>query len=78
MGEVVRVRHSSLPDLRASRCPTNRDEALNYKATPLYASQISNFEQGKREPPLMVLLAYARLAGVSIECLVDDKIKLPD
>jgi transcriptional regulator with XRE-family HTH domain len=47
-------------------------EALNYAKSPLYASQISNFEQGKREPPLMVLLAYARLAGVSVECLIDD------
>ena len=33
---------------------------------------------GKREPPLMVLLAYARLADVSMECLVDDKMRLPD
>jgi transcriptional regulator with XRE-family HTH domain len=53
-------------------------EALKYKASPLYASQISNFEQGKREPPLMVLLAYARLAGVSTDVLIDDKTKLPD
>jgi transcriptional regulator with XRE-family HTH domain len=53
-------------------------KALKYKDTPLYASQISNFEQGKREPPLMVLLAYARLADVTMECLVDDRVKLPD
>lgn len=53
-------------------------EALNYSQSPLYASQISNFEQGKREPPSMVLLAYARLAGVSVECLIDDKMKLPN
>lgn len=53
-------------------------KALKYKDTPLYASQISNFEQGKREPPLMVLLAYARLAGVSTDVLIDDKVRLPD
>jgi transcriptional regulator with XRE-family HTH domain len=64
--------------LRLGLSQTQLVEALNYKATPLYASQISNFERGKREPPLMVLLAYARLAGVSMECLVDDKMKLPD
>jgi transcriptional regulator with XRE-family HTH domain len=50
---------------------------LNYKASPLRASQISNFEQGKREPPLMLLLAYARLAGISTDVLIDDKMKLP-
>lgn len=64
--------------LRLGLSQTQLVEALKYKASPLYASQISNFEQGKREPPLMVLLAYARLAGVSMECLVDDKMKLPD
>jgi transcriptional regulator with XRE-family HTH domain len=52
-------------------------KALKYKDTPLYASQISNFEQGKREPPLMVLLAYARLAGVSTDVLIDDRMRLP-
>ena len=64
--------------MRLGLSQTQLVEALKYKATPLYASQISNFEQGKREPPLGVLLAYARLAGVSMECLVDDKVKLPD
>jgi transcriptional regulator with XRE-family HTH domain len=64
--------------LRLGLSQTQLVGALNYRATPLYASQISNFEQGKREPPLMVLLAYARLADVSMECLVDDKMKLPE
>ena len=64
--------------VRLGLSQTQLVEALKYRATPLYASQISNFEQGKREPPLMVLLAYARLADVSMECLVDDKMKLPD
>jgi transcriptional regulator with XRE-family HTH domain len=51
--------------------------ALRYKASPLRASQISNFEQGKREPPLMLLLAYARLVGISTDVLIDDKLELP-
>jgi len=51
---------------------------LNYKGSPLYASQISQYEQGNREPPLMLLLAYARLAGVSTDVLIDDKLTLPD
>ena len=51
-------------------------EALNYKATPLRASQISQYESGQREPTMMLVLAYARLAKVPMETLVDDKMKL--
>lgn len=51
-------------------------KALKYQASPLYPSQISNFEQGKREPPLMILLAYAKLAKVSTDVLIDDKLDL--
>jgi transcriptional regulator with XRE-family HTH domain len=51
---------------------------LGVKGEPLYPSSISLYEQGKREPPLLVLLKYARLAGVTMESLVDDKMKLPD
>ncbi len=39
---------------------------------------ISGYETGKREPPLPVLLKYARLAGVSTDVLIDDKLKLPN
>ncbi len=38
---------------------------------------ISAFELGTREPPLPVLLAYARLAGVSTDVLISDELKLP-
>ncbi|HEY0077975.1 MAG TPA: helix-turn-helix transcriptional regulator [Pyrinomonadaceae bacterium] len=51
---------------------------LNYRKSPLYASQISDFEQGKREPPVQVLLRYARVAGVPMEMLVDDALDLPN
>lgn len=53
-------------------------ERLNYKKSPLYASQISDFEQGKREPPLLVILQYARIAGFPMEALVDDEMDLPE
>jgi transcriptional regulator with XRE-family HTH domain len=39
--------------------------------------KISEFENGRREPSLLVLLKYARVAGVPMEDLVDDKIDLP-
>ncbi|HEV7396405.1 MAG TPA: helix-turn-helix transcriptional regulator [Pyrinomonadaceae bacterium] len=51
---------------------------LGVKGEPLYPSSITLYEQGKREPPLLVLLRYARLADVTMESLVDDKLKLPD
>jgi transcriptional regulator with XRE-family HTH domain len=51
-------------------------DALGYKATPLRASQISQYEQGQREPTMMLVLAYARLAGISTDVLIDDKMKL--
>lgn len=39
-------------------------------------SAVSNYELGTREPPLLVLLKYARLAGVIVDVLIDDKMKL--
>jgi transcriptional regulator with XRE-family HTH domain len=52
---------------------TEMVKALNYKASPLRAAQISQFETGRREPPLMLLLAYAKLAKISTDTLIDDR-----
>ncbi|HEV2861367.1 MAG TPA: helix-turn-helix transcriptional regulator [Pyrinomonadaceae bacterium] len=41
-------------------------------------TKISTYELGKREPPLMVLLEYARIANVYVEALIDDEVDLPD
>ncbi|HEX8178404.1 MAG TPA: helix-turn-helix transcriptional regulator [Pyrinomonadaceae bacterium] len=38
----------------------------------------SNYELGKREPPLILLLRYARAANVYLEAIVDDSLDLPD
>lgn len=38
---------------------------------------ISAFEIGTREPPLPVLLEYARAANVFVEVLIDDTLDLP-
>jgi transcriptional regulator with XRE-family HTH domain len=53
-------------------------ERLNCFEIPLYPASISQYEQGKREPPLLVLLAYARAAGVTMEMLVDDSLNVPE
>lgn len=44
----------------------------------LERSVISAFELDKREPSLDVLLAYAHVANVYVEVLIDDEINLPD
>lgn len=41
-------------------------------------STISGYERGEREPPLPVLLEYARAANLYVEVLIDDSLDLPD
>lgn len=41
-------------------------------------SRISGYELGTREPSLPTLLKYARVAGVSVESIIDDEMDLPD
>jgi transcriptional regulator with XRE-family HTH domain len=41
-------------------------------------TKISTYELGKREPPLMILLQYARVAGIPTEVLIDDELDLPE
>ena len=43
----------------------------------LHPGRISEYEQNKREPSLSVLLAYAKLAGVHLEEIVNDNVPLP-
>lgn len=43
----------------------------------LTRGKISNYERGEREPDLLTLLAYAEAAGVCMDVLVDDRLKLP-
>jgi len=40
-------------------------------------TRISKFELDQLEPPLPVLLQYARAAGVHMEDIVDDELDLP-
>jgi transcriptional regulator with XRE-family HTH domain len=49
---------------------------LSFEAD-MVPARISEFELGKNEPPLPVLLAYARAANVSTDVLIDDEAELP-
>ena len=54
---------------------TEMARALELK---VHYSAVSNYELGTREPDLLIVLRYARLAGVPMESLVDDSINLPE
>ncbi len=43
----------------------------------LTQAQISMFERGIRQPSLLILAAYAKIANVYIEVLIGDDIDLP-
>jgi transcriptional regulator with XRE-family HTH domain len=53
-------------------------DRLDYKDSPIYPTNISGMERGEREPPLLLLLAYARIAGISTDVLIDDALELPN
>jgi transcriptional regulator with XRE-family HTH domain len=40
-------------------------------------ARISEYETGMREPSLLTLLAYSRVAGIHMEVLADDETDLP-
>lgn len=40
-------------------------------------TRISDYELGKTDPPLIVLVEYARVAGVHLEAIADDRLDLP-
>jgi transcriptional regulator with XRE-family HTH domain len=46
------------------------EDAISYK-------KISDYERGQREPSLLILLRYARVANVSTDVLIDDALDLP-
>jgi transcriptional regulator with XRE-family HTH domain len=41
------------------------------------ASYVSQYEKGRREPSLLILLAYSQLTGLSVNVLIDDRMELP-
>ena len=82
MGAKPRLRQKRLPEkLRAVR------DALGFSQTEMLKrlgaedlieyNRISEFESGKREPPLRIILLYARVANVWMDVLVDDELDLP-
>ena len=43
----------------------------------LIREEVSAFERGLRQPPLVVLLKYARCVSISTDVLIDDELNRP-
>lgn len=52
-------------------------ERLNHIESPPQPGHISEFENGRREPSLVFLLAVSRLVGLPMELFADDEADLP-
>ena len=83
MGGAARIRPERLPEkLRQIRLALGLSQTEMLKRLGLeeemqYA-RISEYETGQREPSLLTLLEYSRVAGVHMEVLADDDMDLPD
>ncbi len=72
---------------RLAEKPLHIRNALGFSQGELYrrlgvedlipAKRLSRYERDELEPPLPVLLQYARAAGVHMEDIVDDELDLP-
>lgn len=74
------------PKLLASKLLTIRQELGLSQAqlvkrlgvqNQIHYPNISKYELDKNEPPLGILLAYARLVEIPVEYLIDDRLDLP-
>jgi transcriptional regulator with XRE-family HTH domain len=80
MGEKARPRPARLAEKLLQirvRLGLSQNELIRRLGLELTQNRISDYELGNGEPSLPVLLAYARLAGVCTDSLIDDKIALP-
>jgi transcriptional regulator with XRE-family HTH domain len=55
----------------------SQNELIKRLGVDLTQNRISEYETGKGEPPLLILLLYARAANVSTDVLIDDEVDLP-
>ena len=53
-------------------------KGLGYPDMRVYTGGITEFEQGKREPQLPVLLAYAQIANIYVDVLINDDLEMPE
>ncbi len=82
MGRATRPRPERLAEKLVEirrRLELSQNELINrleFADLHLVQGTISTYELGKREPSLPLLLRYARIAGVSLESIIDDEMEL--
>jgi transcriptional regulator with XRE-family HTH domain len=56
----------------------SQNEMIRRLGSPagLLGTSISGYERGVRDPPLLILLAYARIAGIYVDSLIDDRVEI--
>jgi transcriptional regulator with XRE-family HTH domain len=75
MGHRPRTKPKYLPKkLLAVRQRLGLSQPALAKQLIISSKRISEFESGRREPDLIILLAYARLADIPLESLIDDEL----
>lgn len=83
MGQSARQKPARLAEKLAEvrlKLGLSQNELISRMALTgeLTQARISAYERGVREPPLSILLSYARVAGICMEGLVDDDLDLPE
>jgi transcriptional regulator with XRE-family HTH domain len=81
MGQKARLKPKRLTEKLVqirTQLGLSQNELIKQLDVDLTQNRISEYETGKGEPPLPVLLQYARMIGISTDVLIDDKLDLPD
>lgn len=84
MGSASRAKPKKLPGkllaIRRFLNCTGQEMALKLSddEVKVQRTDIPRFEKGIREPSLIILLRYAKLANISTDILIDDEIYLPE
>ena len=60
-----------------SKLGVSQSQMLKLLQCDAQPARLSEYENGKREPNLRLILSYARLAKVPVESLIDDAVDLP-
>jgi transcriptional regulator with XRE-family HTH domain len=82
MGRAIRLRPSRLAEkliqIRVA-LGLSQNEMISRLglSDELIREELSAFERGLRQPPLVLLLRYARCLGISTDVLIDDELNLP-
>ena len=51
--------------------------ALEKQGVKIYRSYVGLYEVGERTPSILIILAYAKVAGISSDHLINDDLELP-